>query len=88
MSRHAARQYPDLRTYLAESGDTQVAVATAVHTSQAHISRIVAGDVIPRPLLAARLVRHCHIPLDSFTRVFLVKHGRRTKRPARERVAS
>lgn len=71
----ARTRYPDLATYIAESGDTQAAVAARVGASQAHVSRIAGGDIVPRPLLAARIVRYANIPLDSFTRVYLAKHG-------------
>jgi len=66
--------YPDLATYLLESGDTQARLAVAVGANQAHISRIAAGDAVPRPALAIRIAKYARIPLDSFTRVYLAKH--------------
>lgn len=65
--------YPNLATYLAESGDTQQHIAAAVGSTQAHVSRIAAGEIVPRPVLAARLAEYAHVPLDSFTRVYLAK---------------
>jgi transcriptional regulator with XRE-family HTH domain len=63
------RRYPTLAAYLAKSGDTQVGVARAVGTSQAHISRIAAGLTMPQPELAVDLAAYCRIPLDSFIKV-------------------
>ena len=63
--------YPDLATYLAEAGVTQAEVAQAVGTTQATISRIATGDMMPRPQLATRLARYCRIPLDSFARMYM-----------------
>jgi transcriptional regulator with XRE-family HTH domain len=65
------RRYPDLATYIAESGDTQQHIAARVGASQAHVSRIAAGEIVPRPFLAARLAEYAKVPLDSFTRVYL-----------------
>lgn len=70
-------QYPDLATYIAETGDTQASIAARVGTSQAHLSRIRHGLAVPRSLLAVRLAIYCRIPLDSFTRVYLAKHAAR-----------
>jgi transcriptional regulator with XRE-family HTH domain len=69
--------YPDLATYIAETGATQTYIARRVGTTQAHISRIANGDAVPRTLLAARLAAFARIPLDSFTRVYLAKHASR-----------
>lgn len=66
-------QYPDLATYLAESGDTQANIARVLEAEQAHISRIVAGKLVPRPELAVRLAAYARIPLDSFTKVYLAR---------------
>lgn len=73
------RVYPDLATYIAESGDTQEGVAEAVKASQAQVSRIAAGELVPRPALAMRLATYARIPLDSFIRVYLAKHPQTTK---------
>jgi len=71
----AKDRFPNLATYIAETGDTQEHIAARVGSTQAHISRIANGDAIPRPLLAARLASYCRIPLDSFTRVQLAKYA-------------
>jgi transcriptional regulator with XRE-family HTH domain len=73
----AAPRYRSLADYIAATGDTQSNIARRVGTSQAHISRLVNGDRIPRALLALRLCAYAHIPLDSFTRIHLQKRARR-----------
>lgn len=70
-TRRRRRRYPDLATYLEKSGDTQVVVAQAVGTSQAHVSRIAAGRTMPQPELAQKLARYAGIPLDSFIKARL-----------------
>jgi transcriptional regulator with XRE-family HTH domain len=65
--------YPDLATYLEKSGDSQGNIARTIGVKQAHISRIVAGQMVPRPELAARLAAYCKVPLDSFIKVYLAK---------------
>ena len=69
-------RYPDLATYIAETGDPQVNIAIHVQTSQANISRIASGEMVPRPRLALRLATYARIPLDSFVRVHLAKHAK------------
>lgn len=76
--RSLRRHYPDLAAYLAESGDSQAGIAEACQTSQATISRIATGDMVPRPILASRIARYCGIPLDSFTRTYLARRTRRS----------
>ena len=71
------RRYPDLASYIAATGDTQTHIAARVGCSQVQISRIAAGDAVPRALLAARLAKYAGIPLDSFTRAHLAKHAGR-----------
>lgn len=68
--------YASLAAYLEASGDTQAQIAKRVGASQAYVSRIVSGQAIPRPLLAARLSEYANIPLDSFQREYLSKHRR------------
>lgn len=65
------RRYPDIQTYILKTGDTQARIAAAVGASQAQISRIIHGQMMPRPELALRLARYCRIPLDSFTRRYV-----------------
>ena len=66
-------QFPDLATYLIETGDTQVRMAKALGISQAHVCRLVNGDAVPRPPLAVRVATYASVPLDSFARVYLAK---------------
>jgi len=65
--RRRQAKYPDLRTYLARSGDTQEKIAEALGISQAQVSRILAGKTVPRPEIAIRLATYAQIPVDSFT---------------------
>jgi transcriptional regulator with XRE-family HTH domain len=65
--------YPDLATYIAESGDTQEHIAAVIGVTQAYISRVVAGRLVPRPQIAVALATYAKIPLDSFT---LAKYAR------------
>lgn len=67
-----ARRYPDLATFLEKTGTRQEDFAAAVQSTQAHISRIASGEVVPRPELAERIANRAHIPLDSFTRQHLL----------------
>jgi transcriptional regulator with XRE-family HTH domain len=66
-------QFPDLATYCAETGDTQVNIAAQMGVSQGAISKVLNGEVVPRSALAVRLARYARIPLDSFQRVYLEK---------------
>jgi transcriptional regulator with XRE-family HTH domain len=68
--------YKNLAAYFRESGDTQTAVADRFQITQAQVSRIVAGDVVPRPALKYRLAEYARVPLDSFDIAYLEKHGR------------
>ena len=76
-----AYAYPDLATYLAETGETQAHLAEVIGVSQAHMSRFVSGIQVPRPFIAERLANYANIPLESFTRAYL--HRRRTARSRR-----
>ena len=72
--RHRPR-YPDLATYIQRTGDTQRRIAEQIGVSQAYISRVKDGKLVPSPELAERLAAYAHIPLDSFYRVYLLKRG-------------
>jgi transcriptional regulator with XRE-family HTH domain len=67
--------YPDLATYIQQTGDTQDHIAAEIGVSQAHLSRIVAGMVVPRPVIALALATYAKIPLESFTLVYLANQG-------------
>jgi transcriptional regulator with XRE-family HTH domain len=90
MSMRTAHRGPfaDLATYLADTGDTQAHIAKAVGSSQAHISRIAAGELVPRPRLAMRLAAYCRIPLDSFTRRYVVSRRDRRRDHSRKRATT
>lgn len=76
--------YPDLATYLAETGETQRHLADVIGVSQAHMSRFVAGIQVPRPFIAERLANYANIPLESFTQAYLRR--RRVNRSVRRRL--
>ena len=63
--------FPDLATYIRQTGDTQEHIAHEIAISQAHLSRIVAGRVVPRPRIALALATYAKIPLESFTLQYL-----------------
>ena len=69
-----ARRFSSLAAYLEASDVSQQALAARVGTSQAHISRIAAGLVVPAPALAVRLATVARVPLASFTRAYLARH--------------
>jgi transcriptional regulator with XRE-family HTH domain len=73
------QKYPDLATYLEQSGDTQAQVAAMTGTTQAYISRILRGHAIPRPQLALKIAEYANVPLDSFARQYMATQ---IKRPA------
>ena len=78
------RCFPDLATYIRQTGDTQARIAATCGLSQASLSRIVSGERIPRPAIAERLANYARVPLDSFTRVYLKRHARATAAARRE----
>lgn len=69
--------YADLAAYCEATGDTQVNIAQQVGVSQSAISKVLHGDVVPRSQLALKLATYARIPLDSFQRVYLLKHAGR-----------
>jgi len=50
-------------------------MAEQIGVSQAHISRIKDGKIMPSPRIAERIAAYASIPLDSFYRVYLLKRG-------------
>lgn len=60
------KRYPDLATFLERTGVRQEDFADVVDTTQATISRVASGEMMPRPELAERIANKAHIPLDSF----------------------
>jgi transcriptional regulator with XRE-family HTH domain len=69
-----ARRFRSLAAYLEASDVSQMTLAAQVGISQAHISRIAAGLVVPAPALAVRLATLTGVPLASFTRAYLARH--------------
>jgi transcriptional regulator with XRE-family HTH domain len=68
-----AKQYTDLADFLEKTGERQEDFAARVGTTQAHISRIVNGESMPRPELAEAIAAKAHIPIESLHRVYLAK---------------
>ena len=62
------RTYPDLPTFLFETGTTQVEMARALGLSQGQISKLVNGLQQPSLDLALRIARYAHIPVESLVR--------------------
>jgi len=73
-------QYPNLAAYFRDSGDTQVHMAREIGITQPHLSRITTGETIPRPELAIRIARYAKVPLDSFTRSYVIRRAARLAR--------
>lgn len=72
-ARLARHRYPDLATYIAKTGDTQDHIAAAIGSTQAYVSRVAAGVMVPRPDMALKLATYADIPLESFTLVYLAR---------------
>jgi len=68
-------RYRDLADYITRSGDTQANIAARVGASQATVSKVAHGVIVPRALLAMRFAEYCGIPLDSFTRAHLARRA-------------
>lgn len=67
----AKPKYTDLAHYLEATGTRQEDFAERVGTTQGHVSRIAAGEVVPRPELLERMAEEADIPMDSFIKVYL-----------------
>ena len=70
--------YHDLADYFAKTGQTQAEFASILGMTQAHVSRIRAGDLVPRPALAIRIASYARIPIESFQRAYLARHKRKS----------
>jgi len=68
-------EYPDLATYLAESGETQVALSRRIGIPQAALSKIAAGRIFPGPDVQWAIHEACRVPWSSFALVYLLKRG-------------
>lgn len=60
--------YESLAEYLAETGQTQEALADALGISQSQVSNYIAGRRMPRPALALRLSKHTGVPVEALMR--------------------
>lgn len=67
MARSSPPRVTTFAAAIREAGLTQTDAAEEFGISQAHVSRIVRGEVIPGPELAFRLAQWAGIPVDSFT---------------------
>lgn len=59
------RVYPNLAQYLANTGQSQQALADQLGVTQSHISRIVNGSAEPSLELALRIADLANIPVES-----------------------
>jgi transcriptional regulator with XRE-family HTH domain len=59
-------EYRNLAAYLAGSGDTQAHLAIQVGVSRSYLSRLVAGQNIPRADIALRIANYARIDPQSF----------------------
>ena len=91
------RIYPDLATYLRESGEKQADLARRlrdthrVRITQAAISRYARGERLPRPALGFKIAAVCRLPTDSFARAYVANRRRASRddaRPKRKRRAA
>jgi transcriptional regulator with XRE-family HTH domain len=65
------RTYPDLVTFLEETGTTQVELAMRLGLSQPYMSRIVRGLQQPPLDLALQIARMARVPVESLVRADL-----------------
>lgn len=73
----ARRTYPDLISYLADTGQTQAELATRLQRSQAFVSKLVNGLTQPSLAEALRIARICRIPVESLvSRDALITEGK------------
>jgi len=85
------RVYPDLATYLRESGEKQADLARRLRITQAAISRYARGERLPRPALGFKIAAVCRLPTDSFARAYVANRRRASRddaRPKRKRRAA
>jgi len=61
----ARRTYPNLTSYLEDTGQTQAELAERLQRSQAFISKLVNGLQQPSLDEALRIARVCRVPVES-----------------------
>lgn len=62
------RTYPNLATYLEETGTTQAELAERLGLSQGYLSRLIRGLQQPTLDLALVIARMTRIPIESLVR--------------------
>jgi len=65
MKSQSRRIYPDLKTYFAESGDSQREFARRYRRSDGWVSQVVNGKIEPAIRVALRISRETGVPLES-----------------------
>jgi transcriptional regulator with XRE-family HTH domain len=77
--RRRVERYQSLAEFITRTGTPQTLIAARVGTSQANISRIAAGESIPKPALAERIAKKIRIPIESFARVYYARYRARRR---------
>jgi transcriptional regulator with XRE-family HTH domain len=80
-------RYSTFVEFLDATGLPQAQVAALAGTTQATISRIARGVLIPKAALAQRLAAVAHIPIESFAREYYARRFGPRKPSSAERVA-
>lgn len=62
------RTFPDLKTYLNETGETQERLAERLGITQSYMSKIVRNLQQPELKLALLIAKKTHVPLESLIR--------------------
>jgi transcriptional regulator with XRE-family HTH domain len=65
MAHNTRRTYPDLTTYMAATGETQVQLAARLGRSQGFISKLVRGLVQPSLTEALHISKLFGVPVES-----------------------
>lgn len=61
-------RYESLAEYLAQTGQTQEALANALGIRQSQISNYIAGRAMPRPALALRIAAYTGVSVEALMR--------------------
>lgn len=65
MAKRPKRNYPDLKTYFSESGDTMTAFAERYRRTIGWVSQVTHGKIEPSIRVALRISRDTGVPLES-----------------------